>query len=172
MSATVVHAPNQWNSDPDRVTVFLGGTIDMGNSEDWQAKFTEALKDLPVTILNPRRLEGFKPEHLEEQITWELKAQREADVLVYVFLPGSASPVTMLEVGAFGTSYPDTIVCCPDDFYRARNVQRTCDAFNTAWVRTMDETIANVRALIAKRAHLDAKRVKTEGEKEATEKST
>jgi hypothetical protein len=39
--------------DP-RVKVFLAGTIDTGNSVDWQAQLAEALAEEDVMLLNPQ----------------------------------------------------------------------------------------------------------------------
>ena len=36
-------------------SVFLAGTIDEGNSIDWQTSLISQIADLDVTILNPRR---------------------------------------------------------------------------------------------------------------------
>jgi hypothetical protein len=59
--------------------IFLAGTIDMGNSVDWQAKVKHALADENVTLLNPRRdnwtlhaeQHASNPE-FNKQVNWEL----------------------------------------------------------------------------------------------------
>lgn len=41
--------------EPEQPSVFLAGSIEMGQAEPWQTLLEDALADLPVTILNPRR---------------------------------------------------------------------------------------------------------------------
>lgn len=47
-----VKAPNYYLTEP-RPWVFLAGSIEMGEAEDWQAQVVKELSD--YTILNPRR---------------------------------------------------------------------------------------------------------------------
>lgn len=53
--AIEIKSPNFIQNQSEKTTIFLGGTIDMGNSEDWQAKVTNELKNERVILLNPRR---------------------------------------------------------------------------------------------------------------------
>ena len=53
--AIEIKSPNFIPNQSEKTTIFLGGTIDMGNSEDWQAKVTNELKNERVILLNPRR---------------------------------------------------------------------------------------------------------------------
>ena len=44
-----IKSPNELPKNDQRTKIFLGGTIDMGNSEDWQAKVSKELKnEMPV----------------------------------------------------------------------------------------------------------------------------
>ena len=54
--ATVYKAPQKWKID--KPGVFLAGTIDNGNSTDWQAKATTVLNKYDINIINPRRDEN------------------------------------------------------------------------------------------------------------------
>lgn len=40
-----IKSPNELPKIDQRIKIFLGGTIDMGNSEDWQAKVSKELKN-------------------------------------------------------------------------------------------------------------------------------
>jgi hypothetical protein len=53
MKAIEIQAPNKVKDD-GRVKVFLAGSIEMGNAEDWQKKIIEELSDYPIQFLNPR----------------------------------------------------------------------------------------------------------------------
>lgn len=50
-----IKSPNKLPKNDQRTKIFLGGTIDMRNSEDWQAKVSKELKNEKVILLNPRR---------------------------------------------------------------------------------------------------------------------
>jgi hypothetical protein len=117
--------------------IFLGGTIDMGNSYDWQTEFADSFSSYPdsVVILNPRRNDwdsSWKQDptpgtKFYEQVMWERKAQHPqvAVYKVYNFEPNSASPITLMEVAEFGEAR-NTFVRCSPDFYRYGNVAIFC----------------------------------------------
>lgn len=54
--ATVIKSPNSIQHVRG-MSVFLAGTIDEGKSVDWQETLAAELRELSVTILNPRRSE-------------------------------------------------------------------------------------------------------------------
>ena len=121
-------------------SVFLAGTIDMGNSSDWQADVIMAFEEIvwthPITILNPRRKEwdnNWKQEiqnpKFAEQVNWELDALEKADVILLYLAAGSYSPVSMLELGLFGDS-GKLIVCCENRFWRKGNIDIVCKRKN------------------------------------------
>lgn len=101
--ARTITAPEPLNIDPSTPSVFLAGTIDLGNSENWQRRFASELDDLDVTLLNPRRTSWdgdpvpSNPTFVE-QVTWELDAMERADVIAMYLAAGSLSPVSMMEL--------------------------------------------------------------------------
>jgi Nucleoside 2-deoxyribosyltransferase like len=138
------------------VLVFLAGTIDMGNSEDWQANLYEDLKHLPNTIfLNPRR-DGWDPswEHdpnpgskFYEQVDWELTHLEISDIIFFNFLPGSSSPITLLELGLHSNLY-QSIVCCPKDYHRYGNVKIVCDRYNIPFFENYEDSVKYLESRI------------------------
>lgn len=124
------------NSNKDWYKVFLAGTIEMGNSEDWQTKVSNSLVDKPFTILNPRRVDWdsswaqeFENPQFYQQVTWELNALDKADFIILYLLPDSKSPISLLELGLYANS-GKLLVCCPDGFWRKGNVDIVCERFN------------------------------------------
>ena len=116
-------------------TVFLAGSIDMGNAEDWQNQLIDMLKDWNGLILNPRRPDwdsSWKQEitHplFHEQVSWELEGLEKSDLIVYYFAPKSKAPVTMLELGLHARS-GKAIVCCPEGFWRKGNIDIVCERY-------------------------------------------
>ena len=119
-------------------SIFLGGTIDMGNSHNWQKEFKEAIQSNNYlknwTILNPRRddwdnswIQHKDNPQFREQVEWELEALDRADIRIFVFLPESKSPVTMLELGLCNDK--PSIVYCPFKFYRSGNIHIVCEKY-------------------------------------------
>ncbi len=142
--AITVTSPQALPAKHDRPWVFLGGTIDMGASVDWQAGLTKTLGDLDVVFLNPRRRDwdpAWRPEagepHFRQQVQWELAALEAADVIVMYLAPKSQSPVSLLELGLHARS-GKLIVLCPEGFWRKGNVDLTASAYGVEQVATLD----------------------------------
>jgi hypothetical protein len=115
-------------------SIFLAGTIDMGNSEDWQKALAESLKDYDIDVYNPRRpdwdsswKQTIEDENFSHQVNWELSCLEKSDLIVMYLAPGSKSPISLLEMGIFRDKL---LVCCPDGFYRKGNVDITCQRYN------------------------------------------
>ncbi len=132
-------------------SIFLAGTIDNGNSFDWQEEVTRFFCNAPYNILNPRRKDWDeswqqKEENREfaEQVNWELDALEKSDLIIMNFLPRSQSPVTLLEFGLFARSQK-LMVCCPDEFWRSGNVYIACQKYGVPVFRSMDELLRNIQ---------------------------
>lgn len=130
--------------------IFLGGTIDMGNSENWQSNLENNLSEEHGVIFNPRRDDWdasweqspWPGTQFYEQVDWELKAQEESDILVYVLLPESKSPITLLEIGLFARSENKTVfVVCPENFYRYGNIRIVCELYGIKWFETIEQML-------------------------------
>lgn len=132
----IIRPPKQIPMISNRKSVFLAGTIDNGNSEDWQTKACEILKPYDLRIYNPRRdsWEGTWEQNidtnteLKNQINWELEALEESDFIVMNLLPESKSPISLLELGMYAKS-GKLFISCPKDFYRYANIQSVCRMF-------------------------------------------
>ena len=125
-------------------TVFLAGTIDNGNSEDWQQSVAGKLagRDRRYLLYNPRQ-EEWHPERegeMDYQVRWELEHMEKADYILMVFLPGSQSPITLLELGLHALSGKLLVVCTPG-FYRYDNVRITCDRYGVPVFGSLDEAV-------------------------------
>ena len=125
-------------------TVFLAGTIDNGNSEDWQQTVAGKLagRDRNYLLYNPRQ-DDWHPERegeMEYQVNWELEHMEKADHILVVFLPGSQSPITLLELGLHARSGKLLVVCTPG-FYRYDNVRITCERYGIPIFESLEEAI-------------------------------
>lgn len=134
-SATIVNAPEPTPFSGRygyRPKVFLGGTIDNGNSEDWQKEVCEKLMKLNIIIFNPRRdpwPSDAGDKVVDEQIKWELDRLKESDLIIINILPDSKSPISLMELGLYAQSYK-LMVFCDEKFYRYNNVKNVCEMYN------------------------------------------
>jgi len=150
----VIKAPNPIPLKP-RPQIFLAGSIEMGKAEDWQTKFTSALSDLDVTILNPRRddwdsswEQNINNPQFREQVEWELDAlTNRADIIAMYFAPETMSPISLLELGLLAKT-GRMAVCCPDGFWRKGNVDVVCAKYDIKTAKTLSELICLVRFLV------------------------
>lgn len=117
--------------------IFLAGSVEMGAAVDWQQEVARSLEHIDnVFILNPRRddwdsswVQSIENEQFKEQVSWELKALEDADLIVYYFAPGTQSPISLLELGLYANSGKMIIVCCPEGFWRKGNIDIVCDRY-------------------------------------------
>jgi hypothetical protein len=151
----ITYAPDRDMSGP-LPRVFLAGSIEMGKAEDWQAKLAEALEGADVTLLNPRRkdwdsswVQVKENKQFNEQVTWELSRMDLANIIVYWFVPGTVSPVTMLELGLHLRDGTAIIVGCPEGFQRKGNIDIVADRYGVAVYETWESFVAAVRDAIS-----------------------
>lgn len=149
-----VQAPKPLVFKNDYITLFLGGSIEMGKAEDWQKKLIKSLKDEKIIFFNPRRDDWdssweqkiTNPE-FNKQVTWELKALESSDVIVIYFDPKTKSPISLLELGLHAKS-EKLIVLCPDEFYRKGNVDIVCERYGIKQVETFEDLVSEIKSKI------------------------
>lgn len=125
--------------DSDKIKIFLAGTIDNGNSRNWQKEFVEFLESLneDYIIYNPRRDDwnpNLKPVlstlKFKQQVQWETENLHNSNIVIFNFLEDSKSPVTFLELGEMVASgfllKKKFYVICPPNFYRRGNIEHFC----------------------------------------------
>jgi hypothetical protein len=103
--AQIIEAPNEVNIGKPFKKLFLAGGIT--SCPNWQLELIEKLKDVSnLVIFNPRR-ENFpieNPNAAIEQITWEYKYLKEADIISFWFSKGSLNPIVLYELGMWRNS--------------------------------------------------------------------
>jgi hypothetical protein len=149
--ARILKPPAQLELPPGERSLFLAGSIEMGQAEPWQSHCEREFADLPVTILNPRRDEwdasweqsiGNPP--FRGQVEWELAALERATWIAMYFAPGTQSPITLLEMGLFARS-GKLLIACPPGFWRRGNVEVVCARYGIPLVSTLMELVALFR---------------------------
>ena len=149
----VIKAPGSYNInslDHDGI-LFLAGSIEMGTAEKWQDKICKALEDTKILILNPRRddwdstwIQSIENPQFNEQVTWELDAMSNSDVIAMYFDPNTKSPITLLELGLHSLENK-LIVCCPEGFWRKGNVDIVCARYGIPQVNTIEELVKEIK---------------------------
>jgi hypothetical protein len=133
-------------------SVFLAGSIEMGKADDWQTKLANEFSTWTnVVFFNPRRA-GWDSSweqrqsaiNFNYQVNWELNHLEAADIIFMYFAPDTKSPISLLELGAYGTS-GKMIVCCPDEFWRKGNVEVFCTRNNIPLFNTMEDAIGALK---------------------------
>ena len=138
---------------PEPLKLFLGGTIDMGNSLDWQSALTDELCSCdtvhPIMVYNPRRTEWPNSDDKKEinvQINWELHHLEMADLIVMNILGNSKSPISLMEIGLFAKEHK-LIVFCNPNFYRYDNVRIVCERYGVPLYDTNDILVIKNKVL-------------------------
>lgn len=140
------------------IKIFLAGTIDMGNSIDWQQKVIDHFQDLDnekeIIILNPRRndwdsswVQTIENEQFRGQVNWELDALEASDFIIMFFDKNSKSPISMLELGLFADS-KKMLVCCEEGFWRKGNIDIVCQRKGIPTFETIDNLIIALKTKI------------------------
>lgn len=146
-----IKSPADLPLNDQRIKIFLGGSIDMGNSENWQEKIEQELSTSNVVLLNPRRDDwnkNWKPistdSNFRIQVEWELEALEFADIIIMYFAPNSQSPISLLEFGLYAKTNK-LIVLCPEGFWRKGNVDIVAEKYHVQSVQSFDELILELK---------------------------
>ncbi len=149
--ARVLKPPASLQIPEGAASVFLAGSIEMGQAEDWQTIVAGGLSDLEVVILNPRRdawdatwVQSIHNPQFRAQVEWELEAQERASLIALYFAPATKAPVTLLELGLCARS-GKAVVCCPEGYWRRGNIEVVCRRYQVPLVSELPELIKAVR---------------------------
>lgn len=124
--------------------IFLAGTIDMGNSEDWQQEVYESFLDRTGKYLffNPRQdnWDASREGEMDYQVNWELSHLEKADKILMYITGGSKSPISLLEMGLHMQS-GKMVVACEPEYYRYDNVRITCGFYGVALFDNLEDAL-------------------------------
>jgi len=120
----------------ERKSVFLAGSIEMGNAEEWQAKIGNIFHKHGWDVINPRRNDWdssweqkFENPQFFQQVIWEINGLEHVDLIIMYFDPNTKSPISLLELGLFARSNKLRVIC-PNGFWRKGNVDIICFYYN------------------------------------------
>ncbi len=147
----------------DGFSVFLAGSIEMGNADDWQARIEQRLACSDIIIFNPRRdewdaswIQRIENPQFRQQVEWELAAQEKASLIAMYFDPATKAPISLLELGLFSKS-GKLIVCCPEGFWRKGNVDIVCQRYHIEQVDSLEALADRILEAVAAHKQADAR---------------
>ena len=153
-NALIIKSPNLVPKEDKRTKIFLGGSIDLGKAENWQAKVEQSLSNSNVILLNPRRDDwnkDWKPvssdKNFRIQVEWELNALEQADYIIMYFAPQSQSPISLLELGLYAKT-KKLLVVCPEGFWRKGNVDIVCEKYKIEMFDSIDSLLNTLKTKI------------------------
>lgn len=127
-------------------SLFLAGTIDNGESENWQEVLCTSRLNNWYDIYSPRT--NMTPEQYKDpsvginQIEWEQFYINRCDKILFNFLPKSKSPITLMELGfALGKGTQDIIVVCQPEYWKFLNVERMCKIYKAHLYHNMEDAL-------------------------------
>jgi hypothetical protein len=133
--------------------VFLGGTIDNGESINWQDELIGELSSCdtvhPIVVFNPRRSEWPSSDdhsEIDKQINWELSHLEDASLIIMNILGNSKSPISLMEIGLFAKDHK-LIIFCEPNFYRFDNVRVVCERYNVPLYQTNEISVIKNKIL-------------------------
>ncbi len=146
--AHIIKSPFKFANAKKLPQIFLAGSIDMGAAVDWQSQIETLLAPYDVVIYNPRRddwdtswKQSIDNPPFFEQVTWELFHLEKSDLVLFYFDPSGPAPVTLMELGLFAAT-GESIVCCPEGYWRKGNVDIVCQRYGVRTVDTIEDMIA------------------------------
>jgi len=153
----IIKAPKSIKEHGSFLSVFLAGSIEMGQAEDWQSRVEREMGDFAddvLSIFNPRR-DDFQTDqkqsidnpYFKEQVMWELDGLNQATHIFMYLHPDTKAPITMLELGLFA-EWQSIIVVCPDGFWRKGNIEIICDVYDIPLISTLEEGIEELQKVI------------------------
>jgi hypothetical protein len=131
--------------------LFLAGSIETGTTEMWQEQVRDRLRNTNWIILNPYR-EDWDSSWVESkdnlkfrgQVEWELDAQEmDATTILMHLIPGTESPVSLLELGLFAQT-GRMLVVCPEGFSKKGNVDVVCERYGVKQYDSIDDALEDL----------------------------
>ncbi len=144
------------NRECPPLSIFLAGSIEMGNCDDWQQQVIEAIDVPEIDIYNPRRRDwdaSWKQDisdgNFATQVRWELDHLDSADVQAFYFDPATMAPITLMELGICAARQTSqVVVACPPGYWRRGNVQIVCAVYGITLLDSLEALIDYLKLII------------------------
>lgn len=136
--------------DKSKKAIFLAGSIEMDKAVNWQKRCEEELSENYI-IFNPRRAswntsweQSIANPQFKEQVTWELNALEQADIIIMFFASNTKSPISLLELGLFAHSNKMKVVV-EEGFWRKGNIDIVCERYGIEQYDSLDIVLEKLK---------------------------
>lgn len=85
-------------------------------------------------------------DEFSKQVNWELEVLEKCDLIIMYFDANTKSTVSMLEFGLFSRS-KKMFVCCPEGFWRKRNIDIVCNRYNIPQFNSLKDMILSAKKI-------------------------
>jgi hypothetical protein len=151
---SMIYAPHYSDFGRGHPSIFLAGSLEMGQAVDWQDQIGRKLMAYECVVFNPRRkdwdsswVQAKDNPEFRRQVQWEVEHLHHADIIAVYFAPGTVSPITLLELGLFMARKP--VIYCPTGFARKGNVDITAERYGVPVYETEDAFLKELGERIA-----------------------
>jgi len=116
-----IEATEEYNGT--KKSLFLAGGIT--GCLDWHKKVSNDLEDLDIAVINPRRAKFpiDDPSAAKEQIEWEYRHLRKADMISFWFCEETLCPIALYELGAWAMTKKPIFVGVHPNYKRRADVE-------------------------------------------------
>lgn len=147
---TVCYPNLAWSRGGPRV--FLAGTSEHFGESGWREGVVESLEKVGAVIVSPRPAGGcdYGAEtelELENRKDWERQAMDSADYILFNFVPGRESSVSLMELGLYASTRK-LVVSCPQGYSRLSSVRHTCRVSSVPLYSGLDDAVSRVTGAI------------------------
>lgn len=117
----VIEAPAEFTGTGP--SLFLAGGI--SGCPNWQQDAIRLLADLPLVLLNPRRVRFpiDQPAAAQQQIEWEHRHLRRSTAILFCFSSATLCPIALYELGAWSMTAKRLFVGVDPDYPRRLDVE-------------------------------------------------
>lgn len=124
--------PIKFDTTNWKKTVFLGGSINMGTSSDWQSEVAKRLtkKFTGLWVFNPRRddwnvdaKQNIDDKYFRTQVEWEMHHLDKCSFAFFNIEKEGHSPISLYELGYMSQRNAKLILCAHPEFFRFGNLQ-------------------------------------------------
>ena len=134
--------------DPNLMSIFLAGSIEMGKARGWQKEVGSKLGD-KFNVYDPRRDDWDiswtdDNQELTNQILWEQEKLALCGFVLFYFDPETKSPITLLELGQCLQRDQYVCVVCPKGYWRRLNVELTCRVYGVIIREDLNEVVDQI----------------------------
>jgi len=118
-----IESPDNSRTMPHEYSIFMAGGIT--GCPDWQREMTTLLKDVNITLFNPRRKDFpiHDPSASGAQIEWEHSRLRMAMAILFWFPCETLNPIVLYELGAWSMTQKPLFVGVHPDYKRRQDVE-------------------------------------------------